>query len=375
MTVEEVVAPVAASLAASATRPQAEAPASGVAADLSPEPPVSPPGVPLVYLPVEVSESAAVNALRQQASGAITPEEPRLVYEPAIFGTATVRFRDTTKGIDEERDYNMLVPIAGKVELLSWKNAELVDVDPNHLEDEGESGAFYYVGVGSSGDPKKAVVKLRSGLDEHLYGTTVHEVAYHKGLKVYAESGESQQQFAARVMQAAKEMRDAELDAVHAKYQKKMDDLSKRLEKEQQELAADRAEYTGRIAEEALTGASTVASFFGFGRRRTLSSMATKRRMSANAKSDIAESEQMIARMQADMTALEGAYRQEAEAVAAKWEAATGDLDQLKLTPRRSDIDVNLVALAWAPHWWIDYRDARGRKQIGNIPAYGSVEK
>jgi hypothetical protein len=96
--------------------------------------------------------------------------------------------------------------------------------------------------------------------------------------------------------------------------------------------------------------------------------------MSATAKADIAESEQAIARMQSDMTALEAAYREEAAAVVAKWEAASGDLDRLKLTPRRSDVDVNLVALAWAPHWWIDYRDARGRSQTGNIPAYPVVE-
>jgi hypothetical protein len=298
-----------------------------------------------------------------------------LVYEPAVFGAATVRFRDTAKGIDEERDYNLLVPIAGKAELLSWKTAEFVDVNPDRLPDEGEPGAFYYVGPGSAADPKKAIVTLRQDLDDHLYATATHEVAYHKGLKLYAETGESASEFAGRVMQAAKEARDAELDAVHARFQKKMDDLSKRLEKEQQEMEADKADYSGRVAEEALTGASTVASFFGFGRRRTLSSMATKRRMTATAKADIAESEQAIARMQAEMTGLEAAYRKEADAVVAGWEAVAGDLDQLKLTPRRSDVDVHLTALAWAPHWWTDYRDARGRTQTGNIPAYVTVKK
>jgi hypothetical protein len=92
--------------------------------------------------------------------------------------------------------------------------------------------------------------------------------------------------------------------------------------------------------------------------------------MTATAKADIAESEQAIARMQAEITGLEAAYRKEADAVVAGWEAAAGDLDQLKLTPRRSDVDVHLTALAWAPHWWIDYRDARGRAQTGNIAAY-----
>jgi hypothetical protein len=370
----EAPASVAKPAASAAPVREQSASSTTVTDGLMTEAPASPPGIPLVYLPVELSESDAVDALRKQMSGAVTPQAARLVYEPAVLGAATVRFRDAAKGIDEERDFNLLVPIAGKAELLSWKNAEFVDVDPARLPDEGEPGALHYVGPGSAPDPKKAITTLRQDLDDHLYGTATHEVDYHKGLKLYAESGESASEFAARVMQVAKEARDGELDVVYAKYQKKMDDLNKRLEKEQQELEADRADYTGRLAEEALTGATMVASFFGLGRRRTLSSMATRRRMSATAKADIAESEQAIARMQSDMTALEAAYREEAAAVVAKWEAASGDLDRLKLTPRRSDVDVNLVALAWAPHWWIDYRDARGRSQTGNIPAYPVVE-
>jgi hypothetical protein len=224
-----------------------------------------------------------------------------LVYEPAVFGAATVRFRDTAKGIDEDRDYNLLVPIAGKAELLSWKTAEFVDVNPDRLPDEGEPGALYYVRPGSAADPKKAIVTLRQDLDDICMARRPTRWRIIR-TEMYAETGESASEFAGRVMQAAKEARDAELDAVHARFQKKMDDLSKRLEKEQQEMEADRADYSSRVAEEALTGASTVASFFGFGRRRTLSSMATKRRMTVTAPADIAETEQALARLQAEMT-------------------------------------------------------------------------
>ena len=161
-------------------------------------------------------------------------------------------------------------------------------------------------------------------------------------------------------MQAAREARDDELDKVRALYQKKIDDLNKRLAKEQQELDADKANYTGRIAEEAVSGASVLAGLFGLGRRKSLSSIATRRRMTTSAKADIEESEQAIARMQTDMAGLEAEYQKAVEAATAQWESSAEQIEKAKISPRRSDIDVELVSLAWAPHWWIDY-DGRTR--------------
>ena len=76
--------------------------------------------------------------------------------------------------MDEEREYHLLVPIGGKSEMLSWKNAETVDVNPDRLPDEGEEGARYYVGSDSGAGPKTAIDKLRQDLDDHLYAAATH---------------------------------------------------------------------------------------------------------------------------------------------------------------------------------------------------------
>ncbi len=351
-----------------------EKPAMAGAEDLLTEAPATPPGVPVVYLPVEVSDDDAVDELRAGTTGKVTITGTQLVYEPAAFGAATVHFVDRAKGVDEEQEYHLLVPISGKSATLSWKNAETVDVNPDRLPDEGRGDARYYVGSDSGSNRKSTIDKLRQDLDDHLFGMATHEVAYHKGLKLYAESGESAREFAARVMPAAREARDDELDTMRAKYQKKIDDLNKRLAKEEQELEADKADYTGRIAEEAVSGASVLAGLLGFGRRKSFSSVATRRRMTAAAKADIAESEQAITQMQADLAGLEAEYQKDAQAIADEWEKSAGLIEKVKISPRRSDVDIEMTALAWAPHWWVAYTDDRGRSKEGNIPAYPVVK-
>ena len=42
------------------------------------------------------------------------------------------------------------------------------------------------------------------------------------------------------------------------------------------------------------------------------------------------------------------------------WTKAADDIQQLQVAPKKSDVDVHLVALAWAPKWQITYQDARG---------------
>ena len=86
------------------------------------------------------------------------------------------------------------------------------------------------------------------------------------------------------------------MDDIREKYDVKLQRLADRKAKEEQELAEDKAQLTGRVGEELLSGLDSVAGLFGlFGSRRrksvsSLSKAATKRRITAQAQADIDES-------------------------------------------------------------------------------------
>jgi hypothetical protein len=305
----------------------------------------------------------------------VTVSGSSLVYEPAVIGFASVRFSDRKLGVDAEQDVTLLLPLSERGTMVSWKDAAEVKLDPRDLEEEpAEAAAF-------SGDLPEAVSSVRGiqalgrDLADHLYRTGSFGLAYNPTLKLYARSAESERDFKVHCQQVAREQRDAAVDKLRDKYEDKVRRLQERLEREQQELAEDKAAYKGRMAEEVLSGLATVAGAIGvLGRRsgslRSLSTAATKRRMTSSAKADIAESEAAVARLQADMETLKSDMEQEADQLTQQWAAAADDIQQTRIVPKKADIAVQMVALAWAPSWQVTYEDARGRSRTEAAPAY-----
>ncbi len=61
--------------------------------------------------------------------------------------------------------------------------------------------------------------------------------------------------------------------------------------------------------------------------------------------------------------------KQETDAITARWEAALETFEEMPITPRRTDVEVNLFAPAWVPSWLITYR-AGAITQTTTVPAY-----
>ena len=43
--------------------------------------------------------------------------------------------------------------------------------------------------------------------------------------------------------------------------------------------------------------------------------------------------------------------------ISKRWEEVTDEIEREELKPRRSDVNVKLIALAWVPHWHLYYSD------------------
>ena len=66
---------------------------------------------------------------------------------------------------------------------------------------------------------------------------------------------------------------------------------------------------------------------------------------------------------------------QDANALTEQWTTAAADIQQTKIAPKKTDIDVQMVALAWAPNWEVTYEDARGRARTDVVPAYPGAQQ
>jgi hypothetical protein len=321
-----------------------------------------------------VALSEARKAITERVGGLVTLTEQRLVYEPALFGLATVRFVDRARKVDEQRDYSYLLPLSERASLITWKDAFSVPVGPRDLEDGPNRGALFIPGLPEGVSNARAISDLGKDFVDHLYRNEVYLLAYNSTLKLYAKPNESERDFSVRCQHAAREARDAEVDKLRAKYELKIKQQEERLAREEAELERDKAAYSERARRETLSDLSTVAGALGlFGRRGglgRLTSLGTKRRTSGTAKASVKESEAAIARIQADLEQLTAEMEDEARAVTEQWSKTVDDIEQVKVLPKRTDIDLLTVALAWAPNWEVTYQDARGRGRTDALPAY-----
>ena len=178
---------------------------------------------------------------------------------------------------------------------------------------------------------------------------------YSPATKLTSKPGEDEREFSLRVNQAARELRDAEVDKLEERYAAKLDSLEDRLRTAQAALNKREASARARKTDALLTGAETVFSLFA-GRRRSVSAAARKVGNISTAKQDLEAAEEKVADLQADQEELQKALKEETEAISQRWEAALAQVETLSIKPRRTDVEVAMFAVAWVPYWVIAHK-------------------
>ncbi|MDH7487440.1 MAG: hypothetical protein QHJ81_14350 [Anaerolineae bacterium] len=365
---EMAAVPGAARAAGVEARPTVEA----LPAGLSAHRPALPPDVEQVFLPTRLSLEQAVRRLEEDLGERLEVRGGQLVYEPALLGMATVRFAERQYDVDERREMALLLKAPASRPLLRWDEAERLDITYRDLVEE-PFGEPLFAEVPATVANARKLKKLASDFADALYRQEALVLSYNPALGLHSRPGESPRDFTVRCREAARERRDAEVDRLSRQYEAKIRRLEERLRREERELAEDEAEYAARKRDELVSaGESVLGMFLGRRSSRAISMASTKRRLTAQAKADIEESQATIAELKEDIAKLQEELAQEAEAITSRWADALEKAQEVRVTPRRTDIDVELFALAWAPHWAVTYQDTRGRERSDTVPAYVS---
>ena len=129
--------------------------------------------------------------------------------------------------------------------------------------------------------------------------------------KLFASPKVSADEFKAQCQKAAESMRKDELDKLSDLQKRKTSVLQDRLDKEERELSRDKSELSQRTTEEVGSGLETVLSFFG-GRKRSVSTNLTKRRMTSSAKANVDESVKSIELLKKQIAEFENDFTDQA---------------------------------------------------------------
>ena len=319
---------------------------SAAAPSVSTSQPALPPGIPAFFLPV-----------RGTASGG-----DKLVYRPRIVGAAKVNFTDAKTKVSTSQSKVFLTPITDDAIPVTWDNAEEIGIPATDLEKSAQGGA-QFGGLPPAASQAKNYAAWTRDFTNWLYGTQAINVFQSPSLKLVSQPGEDERDFRIRAGQVAREKRDEMVEALRKKYAPRIASLQERLRKAQAAVEKQQEQARQAKMQTALSfGATLLGAFTG---RKTFSSSTISKATGAARRAgraleesgDVSRANDTVESVQQQLTDLQAQFEAESNALADKVDPLTEVLETVTVKPRKTDILVQLVSLAWAPYWQDDQGD------------------
>jgi hypothetical protein len=305
-------------------------------------PPAVPSGVSPAYLPLRGAAPAGAS----------------LVYVPMLLGGARVRLLDTRNQVDETIENTRLAEFADGPVPIDWASATDVALATADLESTPRDGAAFRELPGPARDAK-GYPRWSKDYADWLYQTQTVTLLRSKAQKLVSHAGESEADFRSRLAQGAREGRDTKADALRAKYEVKFAALQQKLHTAQQAVDREENQERGAGLSAAVSVAGSILGGFLGRKSPSVGSMTGAARGAGRVlqqRDDVKRAEENVKRIEGQLAELQASFAQDTAGMGADG-AATEQLESVLIRPKKADIDVTLVTLAFAPHW----QDAGGQ--------------
>ena len=302
--------------------------------------PVLPPGIPQYFLPVRLAVDGA-----------------SLLYRPALIGTAKVFYANAKAGVTAEVDVAAVCELSpGAAVVADFNSAEPVDLTDADLDSQpGSPSASFDDLPSEAGKPKSYDVWKKSFAD-WVYRTQQLQVRTCPGLKLTSRPGESERDFQARLHQAARELRDDFAEKLRVKYAGRVATLNERIRRAEQAVERERAQaQTSTIGTVLSVGSSILGAFLG---RKTVSKTNLGKAAGAarsvgrayEQQQDVNRAEANVAAARDELARIEQQFEQDTARHAAEVDRMLNDLQTAAVKPKKTDITVRVLGLAWSPY-------------------------
>jgi flagellar motility protein MotE (MotC chaperone) len=164
----------------------------------------------------------------------------------------------------------------------------------------------------------------------------------------------SEGEFRSRVALALREKRDAAVESLRRKYGTRLATLEDRERRALQKVEKEKAQVSEKTLSTALSvGGSLLGALFGGGRRGSAigkaSSAARGVSRVSKERADVAHAEADASAVREQIAALEAELAAEVARLESEFDPATVAIETVTVKPRKADLAVEDMALAWVP--------------------------
>jgi hypothetical protein len=273
-------------------------------------------------------------------------------YKPAIVGFAKLHFVDAKLAMDQWRTAAYVAPISNDDP--AWADAEVSTDLKSQLTRTPAPGASFG-SLPASALRAESYLTWRKMLASWLYENARAEVFVCDSLGAVSNAGESEGDFRARLALSGREKRDAAVADLRRKYAPRLQALDDRERRAQERVAREQSQLTQQKLQTAFSvGASILGAFLG---RKTMS-VTNMNRVASAARSasrigqesgDVDRAGESLESVRQQRADLQRQFDADVAALERSLDASAVAVRKVTVSPRKSDIAVDEVALLWRP--------------------------
>jgi len=276
--------------------------------------PVLPPEVPQYFIPPRTTAARGI------------------IYRPMVLGCARVYYHDSKAGLDAEVPACYLAAVEPGPVAIDWQRAEPTNLTESEIEHEPVAPAAFSP-LPSEAVKPRSFDAWKKSLADTLFRTHRLELLASSAFKLHSRAKRLRAKYAPKVAALQEKLRRARAAVEAQQAQARSTQVSTAISLGAALLSA----FTGRKA----------ASAGSIGRAATAARSASR---SAKESSDVHRARDNVASVEAQLNALDEQFRAEMQQIIVLHDPASEPLTTIAVKPRKSNITVRAVVLAWAPY-------------------------
>lgn len=322
--------------------------------------PVMPAGINEFFIPNNLAFSEALTVARIPSSAQI--KQGGFLYRPALFAQAEVVYLARKYNLELNRQVSAL-PQESRGRMVNWDDFAWLPYKREELTGSALPGARF-TALPEWLTDSRSLNNLQSDFIDWVIRNGTIRVRANEALKVYAGPEVSTAEFREMCSKAARDAMQGEIEKVEVTYRKKLETLESKVKRQTMEVDSQEDELGQRRMEELGKGAELIIGLFG-GRKRSVSSNLTKRRMTSSAKAALKQEEAELELLERQLAELENEKKAALEEVNERWAKQVDNEVEVPVTPYKKDVYLDFFGIAWLPYYVVSV-DGQNRE----IPAF-----
>jgi hypothetical protein len=271
---------------------------------------------------------------------------------PRVLGKVRLHFIDKSCGVDVWETRSYLAPLDDEGDA-DWLNADVASDLGASLVKTPPSNARY-AEAPASVSRAQSYAAWKKRLAAHAQEQDVLNVLRCALVGAVSKPGATEGELRAQIALALREKRDAAVDALRKKYAPRLATLADQMRRAQDRIERERSQLSEQKLQTAFSvGSSILGALLG----RKKMSVTNVGRIGTAARSagrigresgDVNRAEESLEVVRQRHAELESELNAETEKLKAELDPAAVAIEQVALKPRKSDIDVQEVALVWS---------------------------